>query len=80
MLCEIPQGSDVLYGISTFYGKNAKIFQAVGEGPEFISCILPLGELSCINPPYDWHPMGYHSVPLGFVPKWWENTKIQWQF
>ena len=45
MLCEIPKGSDVLigistfnfYGISTFYGKNAEAFKLLGIAPEFIS-------------------------------------------
>ena len=37
MLCEIPKGSDVFYGISTFYGKNAEAFKLLGIAPEFIS-------------------------------------------
>ena len=36
MLCEIPKGSDVFYGISTFYGKNAEAFKLLGIAPEFI--------------------------------------------
>ena len=39
MLCEIPKGSDVFYGISTFYGKNAEAFKLLGIAPEFILLI-----------------------------------------
>ena len=46
MLCEIPKGSDVFYGISTFflwhkhlifYGKHAEAFKLLRIAPEFIS-------------------------------------------
>jgi len=36
MLCEIPKDSDVFYGISTFYGKNAEAFKLLGIAPGFI--------------------------------------------
>ena len=42
MLCEIPKGSDVFYGISTFYGKNAEAFKLLGIAPEFIFLSLGL--------------------------------------
>ena len=36
MLCEIPKGSDVFCGISTFYGTNAETFKLLGTALEFI--------------------------------------------